>query len=89
MKTFVMKGLGYGLTSGIITTLGMMVGLNAGTHSKVAVLGGIFIIAIGDSLSDALGMHIFKSRLVTGLPLIIRGRGLRWFLLLFLKFYLR
>jgi len=53
-----MKGLGYGLTSGVITTLGMMVGLNAGTGSKAAVLGGIMIIAVGDSMSDALGIHI-------------------------------
>lgn len=53
-----MKGLGYGLTSGVITTLGMMVGLNAGTGSKAAVLGGILIIAVGDSMSDALGIHI-------------------------------
>lgn len=53
-----MKGLGFGLTSGVITTLGMMVGLNAGTHSRVAVIGGIFVIAIGDAFSDALGMHI-------------------------------
>lgn len=53
-----MKGLGYGLTSGVITTLGMMVGMNAGTGSKAAVLGGIMIIVVGDSMSDALGIHI-------------------------------
>lgn len=58
MKKVLMKGLGYGLTSGVITTLGMMVGLNAGTGSKAAVLGGIMIIAVGDSMSDALGIHI-------------------------------
>jgi len=28
-------GFSFGLTSGIITTLGLMVGLNSGTHSKV------------------------------------------------------
>ncbi len=53
-----MKGFGFGLTSGIITTLGMMVGLNASTHSKVAVIGGILLIAIGDSLSDAMAVHV-------------------------------
>ncbi|MBT3704397.1 hypothetical protein HOG17_01300 [Candidatus Peregrinibacteria bacterium] len=53
-----MKGFGFGLTSGIITTLGMMVGLNAGTHSKVAVIGGILLIAIGDSLADAMAVHV-------------------------------
>ena len=58
MKISIRKGLGFGLTSGIITTLGLIVGLNAGTHSKIVVLGGILFIAIADSLSDALGIHV-------------------------------
>lgn len=51
-------GLSFGLTSGVITTLGLIVGLHAGTHSRAAVLGGILTIAIADSLSDALGIHL-------------------------------
>ena len=51
-------GLSFGITSGIITTLGLMVGLHSGTHSKVTVIGGILTIAIADSFSDALGIHI-------------------------------
>jgi len=58
MKTSIKKGLGFGLTSGIITTIGLIVGLNSGTHSINVILAGILIIAIADSLSDALGMHI-------------------------------
>lgn len=52
------KGLSFGLTSGIITTLGMIVGLHASTHLQSVVIGGILIIAIADALSDAFGMHI-------------------------------
>ncbi len=52
------KGIGFGITSGIITTLGLIVGLHSGTHEKLAVLGGIFIIAIADAFSDALGIHV-------------------------------
>jgi len=51
-------GVSFGLTSGIITTLGLMVGLHSGTGSQLAVLGGIFTIAIADAFSDALGIHI-------------------------------
>ena len=51
-------GFSFGLTSGIITTLGLMVGLHSGTNSKIAVLGGILTIAIADAFSDALGIHI-------------------------------
>lgn len=58
MKLSLKTGFSFGLTSGIITTLGLMVGLHSGTHSKLAVLGGIFTIAVADAFSDALGMHI-------------------------------
>jgi VIT1/CCC1 family predicted Fe2+/Mn2+ transporter len=51
-------GVCFGLTSGVITTLGLMVGLNSGTHSRLAVLGGILTIAVADAFSDALGIHI-------------------------------
>ncbi len=51
-------GFSFGLTSGIITTLGLMVGLHSGTGSKLVVLGGILTIAIADAFSDALGIHI-------------------------------
>jgi len=51
-------GISFGLTSGIITTLGLMVGLNSGTNSKLVIIGGILIIAIADAFSDALGVHI-------------------------------
>jgi len=51
-------GLAFGLTSATITTLGLMIGLNSGTHSKMVVIGGILTIAIADSFSDALGIHV-------------------------------
>lgn len=51
-------GISFGVTSGIITTIGLLVGLSAGTSSRAAVLAGILTIAVADSLSDALGIHI-------------------------------
>jgi VIT1/CCC1 family predicted Fe2+/Mn2+ transporter len=51
-------GVSFGLTSGIITTLGLMAGLNSGTHSRLAVIGGIITIAVADAFSDSLGIHI-------------------------------
>ena len=52
------RGVGFGITTAVITTLGMIVGLDAVTHSFKAVIGGIIIIAIADGFSDALGMHV-------------------------------
>ena len=51
-------GIFFGATSGVITTLGLIAGLNAGTKSMVAVLGGILVVAVADAMSDALGIHI-------------------------------
>jgi VIT1/CCC1 family predicted Fe2+/Mn2+ transporter len=58
MKDSLKVGLSFGMTSAVITTLGLMVGLHSGTHSKIVVLGGILTIAIADAFSDALGIHI-------------------------------
>lgn len=51
-------GVFFGATSGVITTVGLIAGLYAGTESVVAVLGGIFVIAVADAMSDALGIHL-------------------------------
>jgi len=58
IRQSILTGFSFGLTSGIITTLGLMVGLQAGTNSKMVVLGGVLTIALADSLSDALGIHV-------------------------------
>src|SRR3989339_2224212 len=60
MDSSLRTGITFGLTSAIITTLGLMVGLHSGTHSKNVVLAGILTIAIADAFSDALGIHISK-----------------------------
>jgi vacuolar iron transporter family protein len=57
MKHTFKIGLSFGLTSGIITTLGLMVGLHSGSRSKLIVIGGVLTIAIADAFSDALGIH--------------------------------
>ena len=51
-------GLFFGATSGVITTIGLIAGLNAGTNSMVAVLGGILVVAVADAMSDTIGIHL-------------------------------
>jgi len=62
------SGISFGLTSGVITTLGLMVGLRSGTNSRLAVIGGIVTIAVADAFSDALGIHTAEET---------RGSGVR------------
>ena len=58
MNHLLSKGFSFGLTSGIITTLGLMMGLHSSTGSSAVVISGILVIALADGLSDALGVHI-------------------------------
>ena len=60
MKESWRSGLGFGVTSGIVTTAGLIVGLGSGTHSTLAVLGGIVALAVSDGLSEAMGLHVAK-----------------------------
>ena len=60
MNESVKSGLSFGLTSGIITTLGLIIGLGIGTNSKTVVIAGILTIAFVDALSDSFGIHIAK-----------------------------
>jgi len=57
MRLSIKKGFSFGLTSGIITTLGLIVGLHSSAHSTLVIIGGILVIAIADAMSDALGIH--------------------------------
>jgi amino acid transporter len=64
MKHQLKTGLSFGLTSAIITTLGLMIGLISGTESKIVVIGGILTIAInvvyGLSLLSILSYFLAK-----------------------------
>ena len=46
-----------------------MIGLYSGTNPRGVVIGGILTIAIADSLSDALGIHISEEADQTLTPL--------------------
>lgn len=65
MKTSILKGFSFGLTSGVITTLGLIIGLHSSTGSSLIVLGGIFVIAFADAMSDSLGVHISEEASAT------------------------
>lgn len=60
MKKSLNVGRDFGLASAVITTLGLMIGLESSTGSKLAVIGGILTIAVADAFSDSLGIHIAK-----------------------------
>jgi len=58
VKELEIGGVSFGLTSGVITTLGLIVGMDSATGSKLAIIASILTVGVADSLSDALGMQI-------------------------------
>ena len=84
MKHWLRTGISFGLTSAVITTLGLMVGLHSGTHSKIVVLAGILTISIADAFSDALGIHISEEADNTNTAKQIWGATIATFLTKFL-----
>jgi hypothetical protein len=58
------KAVGFGLTSGVITNLGVMIGLHSGTRSKLAVLVGTVVLAISDALSVNFVTKVFSPSIV-------------------------
>jgi vacuolar iron transporter family protein len=58
MKASLRKGFSYGTTSGVITSLGLLIGLYSTTSSKTVILAGLLTIAFADALSDGLGIHV-------------------------------
>lgn len=58
MKKSFKTGVSFGLVSGVLTTLGLLIGIGISTESKIAVISGVLTIAIADALSDAFGIHL-------------------------------
>lgn len=51
------KGVGFGLSSAVIATLAIIVGMHAGTDLRHAVISSVLVIAFADSLADSLAVH--------------------------------
>src|SRR5438128_2345284 len=51
----------FGITSGILTTVGVLVGVNTATASKLSVIAAVVAIAVADRCSDAFGMYLSRS----------------------------
>lgn len=68
----------FGLTSGTVTTLGLIIGLYKSTKNVAIIIVGILSIALSDSFSDGLGFYY--SQLVDHDPTGALNSGLTTFL---------
>lgn len=50
----------FGGTSGIVTSIGLIIGLGAAAAPKSAIVSGLLVVALADNLSDSLGIHMYQ-----------------------------
>jgi VIT1/CCC1 family predicted Fe2+/Mn2+ transporter len=55
-----LRGISFGSPAGIVTSMALIVGLDAATATKAAVVGGLLIIGVADNLTDSLSVHIYQ-----------------------------
>jgi VIT1/CCC1 family predicted Fe2+/Mn2+ transporter len=50
----------FGGTSGILTSIGLIIGLGAATAPKSTIVSGLLIVALADNISDSLSIHMYQ-----------------------------
>lgn len=55
-----LRSVSFGSPAAIVTSMGLIIGLNAATAPKAAVIGSLMIIGIADNLTDSLSVHIYQ-----------------------------
>jgi len=56
----------FGITSAIVTSLALMLGLDTLNNARSSIIGALLIIAVADNISDSLGIHVYKESLTQG-----------------------
>ena len=50
----------FGAVSGIVTSIGLIVGFAAAGISKPTIVAGLLIVGIADNLTDSLSIHVYQ-----------------------------
>jgi VIT1/CCC1 family predicted Fe2+/Mn2+ transporter len=50
----------FGSTAAIVTSMGLIVGLDAATMPRASVISSLLIIALADNISDSLSIHVYQ-----------------------------
>lgn len=59
-RTFDLRWVSFGSPAALVTSMALIVGLNAATTPKAAVAGSLLIIGVADNLTDSLSVHIYQ-----------------------------
>ena len=50
----------FGGTAAIVTNMALIIGLNAATATRSAIVSGLLIVALADNLTDSLSIHMYQ-----------------------------
>ncbi len=50
----------WGGAAAIMTSMGLIAGLDFSSEAKATIIGGLLILAIADNIPDSFGIHIYK-----------------------------
>jgi VIT1/CCC1 family predicted Fe2+/Mn2+ transporter len=56
----IIKRFSFGGAAAIVTSVALIIGLDAATATKPTIIGGLLIVAIADNLTDSLSIHIYQ-----------------------------
>jgi len=59
-RRFDLRCVSFGSPAAIVTSMALIVGLDAATATKASVVGSLLIIALADNLTDSLSVHIYQ-----------------------------
>jgi hypothetical protein len=57
---FDLRRLSFGGPAAIVTSMALIVGLDAATVAKAAVVGSLLVVGLADNLTDSLSVHIYQ-----------------------------
>jgi hypothetical protein len=55
-----LPAVSFGTVSGVVTSIGLIVGFGAAGISKSTIVSGLLIIGLADNLTDALSIHVYQ-----------------------------
>jgi hypothetical protein len=55
-----LRGFSFGGPAAIVTSMALIVGLDAATAAKTAIIGSLLVIGLADNLTDSLSVHIYQ-----------------------------
>ncbi|HET6374640.1 MAG TPA: hypothetical protein VFF88_01190 [Methylocella sp.] len=59
-ETLKLRRLSFGAPAAVITSMALLVGLDAATARKATVAGSLLIAGLADNLTDSLSVHIYQ-----------------------------